>query len=301
MRTILFRAISASGGTTGQWVYGSYVRCGEGHLIVDNDGKPTAVMDWTVGQFTGILDKRGTRIYEGDIVTDRMTKINTYDNGRSEIRYSVVYHVDGFRTQSHTPYITQRVTGILPGPKQQAYKWWRKCEVIGNIIYNGDLLVEQAMEDEKTQAVKAVAVAAYRFTAQDAEYIDAIRKLHGPESKIAELVCREILKSLRVRAVIAVRNFLGLTCQQCADNLYIDVEEIQDLEADIDERYPNLLKRYERMLGIDHGWYHETKMGGAPAGTLFVPSKTSASSGTPGVDWSGPKLGVNFINHNSKC
>jgi uncharacterized phage protein (TIGR01671 family) len=76
-------------------------------------------MGCAISQFTGLLDKNGKEIYEGDIIT----------NGDRNIKYIVEWYDCGLRARQ---YNNDSYIGL-------AY-WQDRLEVIGNIYENKELL-----------------------------------------------------------------------------------------------------------------------------------------------------------------
>ena len=167
MREILFRGKRID---NGEWVYGDFIQLHDGRkYIVNNvhgaciDDKGNfinteepfvcAVYPETVGQYTGLKDKNGVRIFEGDVGKQYFEGVGTdYDDGCS-YRYDYDGHKIGEVTFSGTGANLKCYSGelVVDGEIIEGWKPSRRskfaayrCEVIGNIHDNKELLQEGA-------------------------------------------------------------------------------------------------------------------------------------------------------------
>lgn len=130
VREILFRAKTIA--SESMWVEGFYnhIPCGrflcDEHCIqtINADGRIGqlfVVCETTLGQFTGLTDKNGKKIFEGDIVQgkDRLEK-----------------HLEVFGYIDH-----KNGSFVITGDFMTHYRWLDyEVEVIGNIYDNPELL-----------------------------------------------------------------------------------------------------------------------------------------------------------------
>lgn len=130
MREILFRGKNYDG----EWIEGYYVHQGKSHEIYYKDYQefPSRfVTPETVGQYTGLTDKNGKKIFEGDIIKI----VPDYDYS-DDYSISKVYSYNGiFCVDYHGDDFDSTALGFL-----EDYLPDGDFEVIGNIYDNPELL-----------------------------------------------------------------------------------------------------------------------------------------------------------------
>ena len=131
MREILFRGKRVD---NGEWVYGLLCRAVDTYAsIVEKDTEVLySVSTKTIGQYTGLTDKNGKKIFEGDVlnVHDQIPMFDGYDTDE------IVYNGKVMYIKNQGMYVCE---GNNDGNALCALNL-DKCEVIGNIHDNPELL-----------------------------------------------------------------------------------------------------------------------------------------------------------------
>ena len=141
MREILFR------GKTQQhtrWIYGdlNHYMCDDGMFIAENGHSMHRVFKDTIGQFTGLTDKNGKKIFEGDLLNGFDYPFYRSKDNKHNYFAEVVWFDNGaFGLVTHK-YPDSRVRGISAGNADYFDEEFDcdNWEVIGNIYDNPELL-----------------------------------------------------------------------------------------------------------------------------------------------------------------
>ena len=138
MRKIKFRGKRTD---NGEWVYGDLiqnvdcVKIREQEKDVKHIAKSFEIDPETIGQFTGLKDKNGTMIWEGDIVKATVSYNNAFQD-RVDVKtniYEVKYH------EKYCYFYLARKQNNLLFDGNWSY-YLKEIEVIGNIHDNSELL-----------------------------------------------------------------------------------------------------------------------------------------------------------------
>ncbi|MDD6762835.1 MAG: YopX family protein [Clostridiales bacterium] len=139
MREILFRGKRKNG----RWEYGNYCiaekidKSGVEYFIIDIDaeGSQHYVIPETVGQYTGLIDKNGMVIFEGDILESRAS-----ENKEDWRRWVVTFYDSSFCFEREIPrkYKHKHEQNLLCEDEVKLYG----LVVIGSIHDNPELLTK---------------------------------------------------------------------------------------------------------------------------------------------------------------
>ena len=156
MREILFRGKAINRNPyceyrtnyqNGDWVYGlvsklfdSYFELPDAEMTNESGVSGIEVDGRTVGQYTGLTDKNGVKIFEGDIIKVD-DDFDTFGKMAGEIR-EVWYKSGGFRLKPKYP------SSIARGDRGYWMEDGADFEVIGNIYDNPELLEAGDSDDE---------------------------------------------------------------------------------------------------------------------------------------------------------
>ena len=132
MRNILFKAKTCNG----KWVQGLLAHKDNKWYISNKEGIPFAfeVIPETIGQYTGLKDKNGTKIWENDIV-----RHEDLSNGRYIFIEQPMKNSSIVFNRNESKFERSDGRGL--------YKSNTRLEVVGNIFDNPELLEEKECEE----------------------------------------------------------------------------------------------------------------------------------------------------------
>lgn len=146
MREIKFRGKLKEKGMTG-WIEGSLVHITRTYKdeedeqecdiyqIINNDGVGFFIDKETIGQFTGLHDKNGKEIYEGDILQQVHYVFSNDEYDHKGFKKFIIQVLWGQKEAAFIFKVIKEIDIEMPKDYKEPYR-----EVIGNIYENVDLL-----------------------------------------------------------------------------------------------------------------------------------------------------------------
>lgn len=124
MREILFRGKSV---LNGEWLFGNILKTDDGVFVIQNFDPFGGLAKYEVDnnsvcQYTGLTDKNGRKIFEGDVIR--------LPNCEDDIAFIALKGCNYFLKGNHSDYVIGSYEG-------------KYFDVIGNIFDNPDLIGEQ--------------------------------------------------------------------------------------------------------------------------------------------------------------
>lgn len=128
MREILYRGKGDTRFYSGSWVYGVPIKDYEGDWQLCTDCTKITVLPETIGEYTGLTDKNGKKIFEGDVL-----RIRSHDYDYTTAVFSKYHELCIF--------VQDNLCDFMPiGFAYQILNKLRyEIEVIGNIHDNPEL------------------------------------------------------------------------------------------------------------------------------------------------------------------
>lgn len=150
---ILFRGKGNPEYNDGDWYYGYLIFDGKDYQIIEPKygSWRRTVLKETVGEFTGMTDKNGIKIFEGDIVRTQPFYDRPYSEKRKGKQFLGVVnlHIHTFKGNKIFPEQKYnsfwQVDIIEDTEKYNHYNWSRfwNCEIVGNKFDNPELIKEE--------------------------------------------------------------------------------------------------------------------------------------------------------------